>query len=60
MGLAEKVRLYQPGWYVAWNGIGPNERAALANYRMDPVASYPLFDDDERNLLILYRMERMP
>jgi hypothetical protein len=56
--MAEKVARYQPGWYLAWNQIAAEDSAALAPYRLEKAASYPVFDDDERNLLILYRMVR--
>jgi hypothetical protein len=56
--LDQKVLRYKPGWYLAWNGIGPEERALLAPNGMEKVASFPAFDDDERNLLILYRLGR--
>jgi hypothetical protein len=55
---AEKLARYQPGWYLAWNGIAPENEALLAPYRLEKMASYPAFDDDERTTLILYRMVR--
>jgi len=57
---SQKVLAYQPGWYLAWNGIAPENDALLSPFRLDPVASYPIFDDDDRNKLILYRMVRRP
>jgi 4-amino-4-deoxy-L-arabinose transferase-like glycosyltransferase len=54
--LDEKVAIYHPGWYLAWNGIAPPEQAALTQYRIERVAEYPAFDDDERNRLILFRL----
>jgi hypothetical protein len=55
--MAEKALRYQPGWYVAWNGVGDEERKTfLAPFRLEEVARYPAFDDDERNELILYKM----
>ena len=53
-----KVSHYDPGWYLGWNGIGPLELKALSNYQIEEVAGYPVFDDDERNILILYRLKR--
>ncbi len=58
--LGEKVRRYDPEWFVAWNGIGDEDRAALTTYHLERKASYPVFDDDERNTLILYQMVRLP
>ena len=52
----EKLARYQPGWYVAWNGVAPENEALLAPYRLEKVASYPAFDDDDRTTLILYKM----
>jgi 4-amino-4-deoxy-L-arabinose transferase-like glycosyltransferase len=56
--LATKVRRYDPEWLVTWNGIGDDNRAALGAYHLELRASYPVFDDDQRNLLILYRLVR--
>jgi len=55
---AEKLERYQPGWYLAWNGIDADNQAMLAGYRLEKVASYPAFDDDDRTTLILYKMVR--
>jgi hypothetical protein len=54
----DKLARYQPGWYVAWNGVAPENEALLAPYRLEEVASYPAFDDDDRTTLILYKMVR--
>jgi hypothetical protein len=56
--LAEKVARYQPGWYVAWNDMTAENEPFLSTYRLEKVAGYPAFDDDDRNVLILYRMVR--
>jgi hypothetical protein len=56
--MAQKVLLYQPGWYLAWNGIAEEHRAPLVPFRLEEVSSYPVFDDDERDQLILYKMAR--
>jgi hypothetical protein len=58
--LAQKVMRYQPGWYLAWNSIAEENRVALSPFQLEEVASYPVFDDDERNKLILYKMVRRP
>jgi len=55
---AEKLERYQPGWYVAWNGVAPENVELLAPYQLEKVGSYPAFDDDDRTTLILYRMVR--
>jgi len=54
--LKAKITRYQPGWYQVWTGIGPDERSALSGYRIEEVARYKVFDDPERNELILYRL----
>ncbi len=56
--LPAKVRRYDPEWFVAWNGVGDDDRAALAGYRMEKVSTYQVFDDRERDILILYQLIR--
>ena len=57
----EKLAKYQPGWYLAWNGVSSDNEALLAPYSLEKMASYPLFDDDDRTTLILYKMtQRKP
>lgn len=58
--MAWKVSLYQPGWYLVWNGIAPENNTLLSPFRLEEIASYPVFDDDDRNKLILYKMLRRP
>jgi hypothetical protein len=55
---AEKLARYQPGWYLAWNGVMPENEGLLAPYKLEKMASYPAFDDDDRTILILYKMVR--
>jgi 4-amino-4-deoxy-L-arabinose transferase-like glycosyltransferase len=56
--MAKKVASYQPGWYLVWNDISPDSEGFLSPYRLEKMASYPVFDDDERSTLILYKMVR--
>jgi hypothetical protein len=57
MPLAERVATYRPGWFAAWNNVEDDKMEALAPlYRLDRVAAIPVFDDPDRNLLILYRL----
>ena len=56
MPLSAKIQRYRPGWYVAWNGVGPDELEAMKGYRLEQVAQYHAFDDDDRRVLLLYRM----
>ena len=58
MELADRVRMYRPGWYVAWNQVDDDKMDALTPlYRLERIASFPAFDDPDRNLLILYRLD---
>jgi hypothetical protein len=54
--LGPKVQRYQPGWYVGWNELDQDILGDLSAYRLDKVATYRVFDHDERDLLTLYRM----
>jgi hypothetical protein len=53
-----KVARYQPGWYLAWNDVAQEDHNFLSAYRLEKVASYPAFDDDDRGALTLYKMVR--
>jgi hypothetical protein len=56
--LAIRVHAYHPGWYVTWNQVEDDKMDALApSYHLQRVAAFPAFDDPERNLLILYRLD---
>jgi len=55
---AEKLARYQPGWYVAWDGAVADNKDLLAPYALEKLASYPVFDDDDRTTLVLYKMTR--
>jgi hypothetical protein len=58
MELADRVAVYRPGWYLAWNQVEDDKMEALAPlYRLHRVAAFPAMDDPERNLLILYRLD---
>jgi len=58
MDLAVRVATYHPGWYATWNQVDDDKMEALAPlYRLQRVASFPVMDDPERNLLILYRLD---
>jgi hypothetical protein len=54
--LGEKTAHYQPGWYIGWNELDQDILDSLATYRLEKVATYRVFDHDERDLLTLYRM----
>ena len=55
---AEKLRRYQPGWYLVWNDVSEDNKELLAPYELNKMASYPMFDDDDRTTLVLYRVVR--
>jgi hypothetical protein len=53
-----RVKQYQPGWYAAWNDVEDDKADAITPmYRMQRVAAFPAYDDPDRNLLILYRLD---
>jgi 4-amino-4-deoxy-L-arabinose transferase-like glycosyltransferase len=54
--LTEKLSHYQAGWYVSWNDLDQDILESLTDFRLDEVASYPVFDHEDRNRLKLYRM----
>ena len=56
--LSDRVQRFHPGWYVSWNQIDDDKMDTLDPfYRPVRVAAYPAFDDPDRNLLILYRLD---
>jgi 4-amino-4-deoxy-L-arabinose transferase-like glycosyltransferase len=60
MALADRVAAYRPGWFATWNDVEDDKMEALAPlYRMERVAAIPVFDDPERNVLILYRLDAL-
>jgi hypothetical protein len=58
MDLPVRVQAYHPGWYITWNQVEDDKMDALSPmYHLQRVAAFPAFDDPERNLLILYRLD---
>ena len=58
MDLPVRVNAYRPGWYLAWNQVEDDKMDALTPaYHLQRIAAFPAFDDPERNLLILYRLD---
>ena len=56
--LADRVALYRPGWYVSWNQVDDDKMDALTPFfHLERIAAFPAFDDPDRNLLILYRLD---
>jgi hypothetical protein len=59
--LADKVGRFEPGWFSSWNDIDPNTLADLhTRYSLEQVASFPAFDDPERNVLVLFKLHPLP
>ena len=54
--LAQKLSHSRPGWYVGWNELDQDIVGSLSAFHLDKVATYRVFDHDERDLLTLYRM----
>lgn len=53
-----RVKQYQPGWFASWNDVEDDKADALTPlYQMKRVAAFPAYDDPDRNLLILYRLD---
>jgi hypothetical protein len=58
MELPDRVARYKPGWFATWNDVEDDKMDALTPaYRLVRVATIPAFDDPQRNLLILYRLD---
>jgi 4-amino-4-deoxy-L-arabinose transferase-like glycosyltransferase len=57
MPLQEKIALYKPGWYAAWDDLDPVLLADLrTQYSVEAVAAFNAFDDDDRDTLVLYKL----
>jgi hypothetical protein len=58
LDLDQRVKQYLPGWYAAWNDVEDDKADALTPfYQLQRVAAFPVYDDLDRNLLILYRLD---
>jgi len=61
LDLDKRIKQYRPGWYVAWNEVEDDKADSLTQfYRIVRVADFPAYDDPDRNLLILYRLDPKP
>jgi hypothetical protein len=59
--LAEKLGRFEPGWFSSWNDIDPNTLTELhTRYSLEQVASFPAFDDPDRNVLVLFKLHPLP
>jgi hypothetical protein len=54
--MSKKTATYKPGWYLVWNSVSESNTDLLSPYRLEKAGTYPAFDDDDRNKLILYKM----
>ncbi len=60
MTLPERVAKFRPGWFATWNDVEDEKMEALAPwFRLVRVATIPAFDDPDRNVLILYRLDQL-
>ena len=58
MELNTRIATYRPGWFITWNQVDDDKMDALTpRYHLQRVADFPVMDDPERNLLILYRLD---
>lgn len=61
LDLPSRTRKYQPGYYAAWNDLDPGTLEDLhTQYWLEQVASFPAFDDPERNNLVLFKLHPLP
>lgn len=59
--LSAKINYYQPGWYAAWNDLDPGTLADLhTHFSLEQVASFHVFDDPDRNVLVLFKLHPLP
>jgi hypothetical protein len=57
LDLPTKIGHYQPGWYASWNDLDPYTLEDLhTHYSLEQVASFPAFDDPDRNVLVLFKL----
>jgi hypothetical protein len=58
LSLQDRVKQYRPGWFVTWNEVDDDKADSLTPlYQMQRIAAFPVYDDPDRNLLILYRLD---
>ena len=60
LDLATKLRRYNPGWYATWNDFDSGTLEDIhTHFSLEEVASFPAFDDPERNVIVLYKLHRL-
>lgn len=58
LDLDQRIKQYRPGWYAAWNEVEDDKADALTPLdHLQRVAAFPAYDDPDRDLLILYRLD---
>ena len=56
--LSDRARQYNPGWDVSWNLLEDDKMDALTPaFHVERVATFPAMDDQDRNQLVLYRLD---
>ncbi|HYK34847.1 ArnT family glycosyltransferase [Alloacidobacterium sp.] len=59
--LPYRIHTYRPGWYAAWNEIDPETLEDLhTQYHLQRVTSFHAFDDEDRDVLVLYKLIPLP
>ncbi len=59
--LPSKLAAYEPGWWATWNDIDPGTLEDLhIHHSLEQVASFHALDDPERNVLVLFKLHRLP
>jgi hypothetical protein len=55
--LTDRIATYRPGWYATWNEVEDDKMDDFTPaYTLERVSAYPVMDDPDRNLLVLYRV----
>jgi hypothetical protein len=61
LDLPTKLAEYEPGWWATWNDIDPGTLEDLhVHHSLEQVASFHALDDPERNVLVLFKLHRVP
>jgi 4-amino-4-deoxy-L-arabinose transferase-like glycosyltransferase len=59
--LDTKLAHYKPGWYATWNDLDPGTLEDIhTHFSLEQVATFPAFDDPERNELVLFKLHPLP
>jgi hypothetical protein len=59
--LATKLAYYQPGWFATWNYLDLGTLEDLhSRYSVEQVASFRVFDDPDRDMLVLFKLHPWP